>query len=875
MAISLLNLNDLNGSNGFAIPGITPDDHLGMAVEITGDLNGDGIEDLIISSPDGGNPSSSNYSLYYSDRRGKAYVIFGTRAGFNPNFNLKNLNGNNGFSVTGLQEDDSLGTAIAIGDINGDGIDDLALGAPYAGGRLNKYGYDYSEGRGRTYLIFGKSNGFNPQVDLNSLSSSQGLSLGGIDAQDNLGMAITSLGDINGDGIDDLAVSATGAGNTITNNNGYGYSDRRGETYVIFGRQNIASGVNLALLDGTNGFIVKGKDRGNSLGYSLSNGGDLNGDGIDDLVLGTPAAGEVLNSPYAQGDSDRRGETYVIFGRRNGFSSRFNVSDLNGNNGFTVSGIKTADNLGSAVTNTGDINGDGIDDLILGASSASQSGAYTFEGGVYVVFGRQGGFGAKFDLNNLNGTNGFKIPGVDFHNGLGNAVSVADFNGDGIEDLFLSASTAGANLTDANGYSYNDRRGKVYILFGNQNFDAQINLNNLGHTEGWEIQGSDRDDLFGTAISSGNLNGDNFADLIIGAPGVDLTGEYTKEGKAYVIFGSSGKDDGIIRGTNGNDSNLNGTPSNDEIFALDGNDTVNGLNGNDTIYGNNGNDLLRGQNNDDRIDGNRGNDTLRGDDDNDTLYGNEQSDRLIGNFGNDFLDGGKDQDTLFGNQNDDTLNGDYGNDSLNGGSGNDLLMGGNDLDLMDGSSGNDSLSGGDGQDTLTGGTGLDSLNGDGSGDRLNGSIGDDTLNGGVGNDTLNGGLGNDLLNGNEDNDILDGTNSPDSKYGVNELDTLIGGTGTDIFTLGDDGQVYYDDKNTFSKGINDFARISGVNVTQDIVKLQGRPHQYSLNLYQNGSSTYNAEIIYNPGDYVLGELIGVLENVSANLSISDPLFSII
>ena len=994
MATSLLNLNQLNGSNGLTIPGITPDDRLGTTVDLTGDLNGDGIQDLVISSPDAGNPNGSSYSFYSSDRRGKTYVVFGKNSGFGAEFDLNNLNGNNGFSLTGLQSEDRLGTAVAVGDINGDGIDDLAVGAPYAGGRLNSYGYEYSDGRGRVYLIFGRSSGFNAQVNLNSLDSTKGLILSGIDAQDNLGMTITGLGDLNGDGIDDLAVSATGAGKTITNNNGYSYSDRRGETYVIFGRRNFNLGVNLALLNGNNGFIIEGKDRSDRLGYSLSNGGDLNGDGLDDLVVGTPAAGEVLDSPYANGDSDKRGEIYVIFGRQTGFSSRFNLNNLNGSNGFSISGIQTEDNLGSAVTNTGDINGDGLDDLILGANQASQTGEYSFEGGVYVVFGRQGNFEAQFDLTSLDGNNGFSIPGLNSYDGLGDEVSVADFNDDGIDDLSISASTAGAT----NSYGYSDRRGKVYLLFGQTNFDAQINLNSLNSSEGAEIKGVAPDDLLGSAISSGDLNGDRIADLVIGSPGANLTGAYTQEGKAYIVFGSSANDDGIIRGTNGNDS-LTGTNNDDEILALDADDTVNANNGNDTVSGNQGNDLLRGQSGSDTLNGNDGadsfyggdgsdlltggdgkdtirgnngndsligdrgndslignngndtlegnedfdwlgggdkddsllggdgndtlrghngndvllggtgndnlsgnggndtlngnedsdwlggeaghdsllggdgNDTLQGHDGDDTLRGNNQSDRLIGNFGEDLLYGDNNNDTLFGNQNHDTLDGGNGDDSLDGGDGNDLLIGVNDSDYLDGSSGQDTLQGGNGQDTLIGGSGQDSLNGDGNADLIEGGTADDLINGGFGNDTLFGGLGSDLVKGNEDNDVLYGTTSPN--YGVGELDTLVGGAGTDIFTLGNAGQVYYDDQNTFSKGISDFARITDIDVKQDIIKLQGRLNQYSLNLYQTGSGNYNAEIIYNPGDYLLGELIGVLENVPAELNLNDSLFNII
>ena len=956
MATTLLNLNDLNGNNGLTISGLTQNDNLGTAVEITGDLNGDGIEDLIISSSNAGEISTNPYSYYYSDGRGKTYIIFGNQNGLDSSLNLNSLNGDNGFTVTGVNEEDSLGSAISTGDINGDGLDDLIVTAPYAGGRITNYGYEYSEGRGRVYLIFGRQNNFAAEIDLASLNGSNGLTLGGIDAQDNLGTAVTSAGDINGDGIDDLAVSAAGAGKVITNDNGYSYSDRRGETYLVFGSKNFDSNLNLALLNGDNGFIIEGKNAYDSLGYALSNAGDLNGDGIDDLVIGTPAAGEALDSPYALADeSDRRGEVYVIFGSQNGFNSRFNLDNLNGANGFAIAGIDEEDNLGSAVSNAGDLNGDGIDDLILGAKQASQTGEYTYEGGVYVIFGNNNGFEARFDLTNLDGTNGFSIPGLNLDDGLGNAVSTGDLDGDGIDDLLITASTAGRTLSFA-GYSYSDRRGETYLIFGNnKGFEAVIDLENLSSNEGVKIAGSDRDALFGSAISSGgDFNGDKIADLVISAPDVDVTGEYTREGEAYIIFGSAAYGGSLV-GTNEND-NLVGTAGDDSISGLAGNDTITGNDGDDTLKGNDdrdrlmgklGKDLLYGNSGDDTLVGNQNDDTLRGGDGNDylkadsgndflnggngkdllsgnygkdtlygsngndtlnggvdndslngdanndllygnegrdtlnggtgrdTLRGNQGSDRLMGKLGNDLLYGNSGNDTLLGNQNDDTLRGGDGNDYLKADSGNDLLVGANDADLLFGNSGNDTLDGGNGNDTLRGGVGSDRLNGNSQADLLAGDDGNDILNGGKGNDTLYGGKGSDRLNGNQDNDVLDGTKTGDSSLGLNELDTLVGGTGNDIFTLGDGGQVYYDDGEGNTKGINDFALIINLNVEQDTIKLMGRSDRYSLNFYQNSVGNTNAEIIYHPGNYSLGELIAVLENIPADLTISDSVFNFI
>mgnify|MGYP003465982497 CR=1 FL=1 len=669
MAISLSDLKNANGNDGLVIPGKNEGDRLGEAVYSAGDLNGDGLDDLVVTAPEGGIPSTDDDSYYQSDRRGQAYVIFGTRNSNNSTFNLDSLNGSNGFKVSGIDATNQLGSAVSVGDLNGDGIDDLVLGAPNAGRNISSYNYSYSENNGEAYVIFGTRNGFNANFNLQSLNGSNGFTLKGIDASDLLGTAITSAGDINGDGIDDLAVSATGGGQPITNRNGFTYSDRRGEVYVLFGQKNgFDARINLFNLNGSNGFIVDGKDANDSLGSALSNAGDINGDGIDDLVIGGSNAGNVLNSPFADGDSDQRGEIYVVFGSKNGFNSRFSVADR-----FTLTGIGIEDNLGTAISSAGDLNGDGIDDLVIGAANASVDGSYTQEGQVYVLFGRQGGFGTQFDLNSLNGNNGFSIAGINGGDGLGNAVSAGDFNGDGIDDLLVGASTAGS-----------DSRGAAYVLFGKRNgFTSQIDLANLSSSAGIKMAGISSDDLLGGGISSGgDLNGDGADDLVVSAPGVDLGNEYTKEGTTYVIFGKPQPKPQPV-------PDNSATPYNDRLNGTAQNDQISGQNGNDTIFGGDGNDTLAGDGGSDRLSGSNGNDTLGG---------NDGGDTISGGAGTDLLNGGNQQDRLLGD------------------AGNDSLVGGTDNDLLEGGSGNDTLFGADPnnpqvqvgeQDTLIGGEGTD------------------------------------------------------------------------------------------------------------------------------------------------------------------------
>ncbi|MEM8675857.1 MAG: hypothetical protein AAGF83_18585, partial [Cyanobacteria bacterium P01_G01_bin.67] len=658
--MSLLDLKNLNGNNGWLIPGKISNEGIGQEIYSAGDLNGDGLNDLIITATNAGIVNTDPYSYGDSDLRGKAYVIFGRRNGYPSRFDLDNLNGENGFTISGIEENHELGNAVSVGDLNGDGLDDLVMGASYAGSTVTNYGYSYSENQGEVYVIFGQRTSFKADFDLQSLNGSNGFKLRGIDPEDLLGTAISSAGDLNGDGFDDLAISASGAGRLITNEFGFTSSDRRGEVVVLFGKSNgLNASTNLALLNGNNGLIIEGKDPNDSLGATLSNAGDINGDGLDDLIIGSPDAGEALASPFANGDSDQRGEVYVVFGRSNGFNSRFNIAEqLDGIKGFVISGSGIEDNLGSSLSNAGDLNGDGIDDLILGAAHASVEGEYTQEGQVYVIFGTQNSFGSQFELKNLNGNNGFSISGIKPDDNLGNAVSIGDFNGDGIDDLLIGANTAGETIS-AYGYDYSDRRGEAYIIFGNRSgFTDQIDLTKLDRNAGLKIVGLNSEDLLGSAVSiGGDLNGDGADDLIVSAPGVDLGGEYTQEGTAYVVFGTPQATTPQI---------IQGTPYQDELFGGSGRDRIAGNNGNDTIVGNDGNDLLQGEGDRDYLLGGGGSDTLLGGDNGDILNGGADSDLLQGEANQDELQGESGADTLYGGADNDRLFGGFGDDILNG-----------------------------------------------------------------------------------------------------------------------------------------------------------------------------------------------------------------
>ena len=252
--------------------------------------------------------------------------------------------------------------------MNGDGYDDLIIGA--RGADPN------GTGSGETYVVYGGASvsGANGVLALSALDGTNGFTLTGIDPDDESGFSVSSAGDVNGDGYDDLIIGAAGAGP-----NGEAASS---ETYVVYGGAS-APGTDgvlaLSALDGTNGFTLTGIDPDDRSGRSVSSAGDVNGDGYDDLIIG---------AHRADPNGARSGETHVVYGGASapGTDGVLALSALDGTNGFTLTGIDRYDNSGFSVSSAGDVNGDGYDDLLIGATGADQNGVRN-AGETYVVYG--------------------------------------------------------------------------------------------------------------------------------------------------------------------------------------------------------------------------------------------------------------------------------------------------------------------------------------------------------------------------------------------------------------------------------------------------------------------------------------------------------
>jgi FG-GAP repeat protein len=485
----------LSPTPAWSVAGDQPNAEYGISVATAGDVNGDGYADVVVGA-------------YLEDDQatdeGKAYVYLGSASG--PAANA-------GWEAEGDQASAAFGASVATaGDVNGDGYADVIVGA-----------YLYDNGlidQGRASVYLGSASG---------LSSSPAWTVYGDVASETLGFSVGTAGDVNGDGFSDVIIGAP--------------LGQDGRALVYRGSPSGLSSTPL--------WTVVGDQAGALLGWSVGTAGDVNGDGFSDVIIGAPGGGlggfgEALvylgtiggpaadpawtataNEPWGDfgwavgtaGDVNGDGFSDVIVGwspisATNGQAQVYlgSATGLSPTPAWAVSSAQLQEGFAWSVGTAGDVNGDGYADAIVGAPSYTNGEAQ--EGRAYVFLGSPSG---------LSSSPAWTAESDQASAELGLSVATAgDVNGDGYADVIVGAA----------GYSNGETsEGRAYVFLGS--------ASGLSSTPVWTAEGNQTSADFGTSVATaGDVNGDGYADVIVGA--MNYSNGQTNEGAAFLYYGNGG-----------------------------------------------------------------------------------------------------------------------------------------------------------------------------------------------------------------------------------------------------------------------------------------------------------------------------------------------
>jgi len=421
------------------------------------DVSGDGNSDIIIGAPE-------------ANSTGEVYLFFSDSI--------------QGKTLTGEAGDDRFGYSVAIaGDINDDGYSDIIAGAPWA-----ESGGDDG---GKVYIFFGGT----PSV----MDTEADVTISGAGDNDYLGFSVSPAGDVNGDGYDDIII---GAPNRYQGGNPFA-----GEAYIFYGGPSLGAKDGYPDLQAEDAdVILNGENAQDKFGSSVSWAGDFNKDGYDDVIVG---------APFADGSGNTRGRSYIFYGGE----TMDSTADVK------ITGAANIDQLGSSVSRAGDMNDDGYGDVVIGAPWADVDVSGDNKGKAYVVFGGDN-VDSSIDLS-VSSSSVTVLSGFEAYERFGTSAGYGgDANNDGYDDVVIGGQYLGLDSSFA---------GSAYMYLGGASVDGTPDVT---------FAGEKQSDRFGISVAgAGDVDGDGYYDVLIGAYLADTGAGEDNGGKVYLYLGGAPEPD--------------------------------------------------------------------------------------------------------------------------------------------------------------------------------------------------------------------------------------------------------------------------------------------------------------------------------------------